>query len=211
MKFLGPPSSGSIAAQTWSRNPYGQYVRARVGRGGTPVYSIAPAIAAWQGLPLVWQQGWSDWSDQLSRSNSLGQTRPLSGVNRFISAWLLLTTAGAAAPTSPPGVRVVCGLTVASLAAITTQLVRLTVESYGEGWWEVQSVQPWCSTGTNAPPGRNATWVSAFPGFVTAGVHTWDRLYPLPPGSRRVFVRTRLIGADGVAGVWLKAGPAVIG
>lgn len=211
MKYLGQPQSGSIAGETFSRNPYGQYSRARVGRGGVPVYSLAGAMAAWQGLPAVWQQGWADWSEQLSRSNSLGQERPLSGVNRFVSAWLLLTTAGASAPSAPPGVRVNCGLISASLAAITTQLVRLTVESYGEGWWEVQSVEPWSSTGTNFPPGRGASWVASFPGLVAAGSHTWDRLYPLPSSARRVFSRTRLIGADGVASVWLRAGPAVIG
>ena len=212
MKYEGPPQSGSLSNLTFSRNTYGQYQRARVGRGGSPSYSIAGAVAAWQALNHDQQIRWQKWASTIVERDSIGRSRSLTGAQQFVSAWMLLTTAGGSAPTDAPFERVNTGLTDVFLVATTTQNVTLNATVVGSGgWWEVQYVVPWSSLGTNFPPGRNAWWNSQFPGFVTAGPVAWSRLYPLPPSQKRVMTRTRLVAADGIATPWIYSGPVVIG
>lgn len=212
VKYLGPPQSGSIAAQTFSRNPFGQYARARVGRGGVPVYSIAGAVAAWQALSLQQQRGWQAWADQILRPDSLGVQRSLSGVQRFISAWLLLTISGGSAPADPPASRLpVVAVFNLTASSVTTQQMRLAFEISGDGYLEVQTVQPFSSPGTTFPPGRGAYWVSSFPGFFVAGAIFQDRLYSLPPTPKRFFGRVRVINLNGIPGPWAYSGPSVLG
>lgn len=213
MKFLGPPSSGSIAAVTFSRNSYGQYQRARVGRGGVPAFPLTQAVADWQALSSDQQRGWQSWATLNARQGSLGQSRPLSGYLMYLSQWQLLTLGGGVPLADAPFARSPAIVVAATLSLFSApRTVELRIDTAGNaGLWEIQWVSPWSSGGTNFPPGRGATWVSEWPGSVAGGSFaTHQRVYGAPPGPRRVFARTRLVGSDGMTTAFVYASPVAI-
>jgi len=90
MKFLGPPSSGSYAQTTWSRNRFGQYMRSRA----TPVNPatvaqmgvrsrLASNAAAWRTLTDAQRAGWLSLGMMISRTDSLGQAYTLNGFSAY--------------------------------------------------------------------------------------------------------------------------------
>jgi hypothetical protein len=195
MKQLAPPSSGSFADRTASRNTYGQYVRARTGRGGTPVHSIASAVAAWQGLTPAQQLGWNAVGAREQRKDALGQTAPLSGAQRFISQFLAFTAAGQPPLTDPPpGTSSVAPRLIT--ASATTTSVDL-VFSIGEGFVLLDlSVPIPSSPGALFAPGRGQYWkrsqvavasAGSISSSITASIGDWIqyRLVWLRPDGRR--------------------------
>src|SRR5262245_19369189 len=108
MKYVGPSQSGSVAAQTASRNTFGQYYRARVDPDET---ATAARTATWAQMAL----GATSWSNDLVdveraawngfsivRSNSLGVQQPLQGRSAFLSVYLAQATYGGTFFREPP-------------------------------------------------------------------------------------------------------------
>ncbi len=92
MKFLGPPSSGSIAGTTFSRNRFGQYERNRsipvnpaTGAQGAVRARLSANSAAWRALTANQRAGWSDLGLSITRTDSLGQTYTLNGFMTYCS------------------------------------------------------------------------------------------------------------------------------
>lgn len=84
MKFLGPPSSGSVSDLTYSRNRGGQYTRSRNGRGGTGNSWFAGFSAAWSALTNDQRQAWNQFAlGRLSPDRRLGGLQTLTGFNWF--------------------------------------------------------------------------------------------------------------------------------
>ncbi len=92
MKFLGNPSSGSVANLTYSHNRFGQYTRNR----RTPVNPNTPAqgivrarmannAAAWRALTDAQRAGWEALGAQMNRSGSLGESYTLNGFMCYTS------------------------------------------------------------------------------------------------------------------------------
>lgn len=109
MKILDVPQSGSIAAQTSSRNSFGQYRRTRA----IPVNPntsfqaavrgrISAAATDWKGLTATQRAGWNDLGVYFTRTDSLGQTYRLSGFQAYVSIRSNLAAAGDAAITDAP-------------------------------------------------------------------------------------------------------------
>lgn len=101
MKVLDVPSSGSVAGTTHSRNAYGQYVRTRA----IPVNpsSVQQAVArarlgaraaAYRALTDAQRAGWESLGLMLTRTDSLGQTYTLSGLQAYVSVNALNDAAG---------------------------------------------------------------------------------------------------------------------
>lgn len=114
MKQLIPPSSGSVAGTTYSRNRYGQYIRTRA----TPVNpnSVAQALVrsrfttvaqGWRNLTAGARQAWQQYADTHPLIDSLGQAKVLSGSAQYQSTNLLRLAAGlsisSVVPTPPTG------------------------------------------------------------------------------------------------------------
>lgn len=204
VKYLGTPQSGSVANLTYSRNPFGQYVRARTGRGGTPAVPISAANAAWQALSQLQQIAWGRWSDTIIRSASLGARCALSGYQRFVSAYILAQRFGLSPLVSPPsGTPLPVILSVAASMAGSIITVNSAID--GAGYYQWQRVFPYSSGGTNFPPGRDAYWRS---GVYAAALPTQTDVLNTgvtPPVGSRMFVRLRGVGLDLIPGPWVRA------
>jgi hypothetical protein len=109
MKYLGDPSSGSLAGTTASRNRYGQYKRTRA----TPVNpnSVQQGVvrarmsanaAAWRALTDAQRAGWNDLGLSMNRTDALGQSYNLTGFQAFCSVNNLKVAAGDATVTAAP-------------------------------------------------------------------------------------------------------------
>lgn len=110
MKFLGPPSSGSIAGTTSSHNRAGQYTRNRrspvqpVGTGRRAVVrgNFGACSSAWAGLASFQQPPWSAFADSHPVTDSLGQAVKLTGHQMYVAVNCNLLNAGAAQSAVPP-------------------------------------------------------------------------------------------------------------
>jgi len=92
MKILDVPQSGSVAGVTSSRNRFGQYRRTRA----TPVNpntSFQTAVRErltdlsqrWRTLTALQRTGWAALGLQIERTDSLGQTYNLTGLQAYTS------------------------------------------------------------------------------------------------------------------------------
>jgi hypothetical protein len=135
MKFLGPPSSGSIAGTTSSHNRSGQYTRNRrspvqpvgTGRRAFVRSAFGNASAAWAALTAANQAAWIAYANSHPVTDSLGQSITLTGQNAFVGVAVSLLNVGAAMPTIPPvssatTTPVVSVFTVTHLGVITLTL-----------------------------------------------------------------------------------------
>lgn len=207
MKFLGPPSSGSLGSVTYARNTFGQYQRARAGRGGTPTYPVTGAVAAWQALSFDQQQAWNAWASQIVRAGSLGAQRPVSGFLRFVGAWKLGDMVGQVV-TDPPAAVSDLSISSVSISLVPTQIVHIEATAAGSGLGFIQFFYsaPWASLGTQSPPGRAAYWKLGGVADMSGGPPFYFETMITPPLSVRVFGFARMVRPDWVLGPRVMAG-----
>lgn len=110
MKFLGPPSSGSIAGTTFSHNRAGQYQRNRrapvqpigTGRRAFVRANFAAASSAWAALTGAAQASWIAYADAHPITDALGQSVTLTGQQMYVAIGAQLLNCGSALPTVVP-------------------------------------------------------------------------------------------------------------
>lgn len=109
MKFLDVTQSGSMAGTTASRNRFGQYWRRRavpVNPNSTAQSQARARLSGqaelWDTLTDVQRAGWASLGASMSRTDSLGQTYTLTGIQAFVSVNSLNLTVGNAAVTAAP-------------------------------------------------------------------------------------------------------------
>lgn len=92
MKILDVPQSGSLAGQTSSRNPFGQYRRTRAipvnpntTQQGVVRARMSANAAAWRTLTGAQRAGWSDLGASMTRTDSLGKTYTMNGFMAYCS------------------------------------------------------------------------------------------------------------------------------
>lgn len=101
MKYLGAPSSGSIAGTTHARNRFGQYTRTRA----TPVNPNSPRQAAvrtlfgqasgnWGALDPAVKAAWETYAQNHPKLDPLGQTIFWTGHQWYVSLSVRLLNAG---------------------------------------------------------------------------------------------------------------------
>lgn len=129
MKYLGDPRSGSYQGMTASRNRFGQYMRTRA----SPVQPRTPAqlnqrarmttnAAAWRALTDAQRAGWLSLGQNVSRTDSLGQTYTLNGFMAYCSLNNNKLDAGDAAVSDAP--------TIVTPADLVTATVTLTSAAF---------------------------------------------------------------------------------
>src|SRR5437773_235439 len=111
MKLLDVPASGSLRGDTHSRNRFGQYVRTRAipvnpntSAQGAARARLALNSAAWRSLTAAQRAAWSDLGLSMSRTDSLGQTINLTGIQSYCSVNGERLTAGDAVVSDAPAV-----------------------------------------------------------------------------------------------------------
>jgi hypothetical protein len=109
MKFIGPPSSGSVNYETYSRNRFGQYIRNR----SVPVQPRTPAQIAvrgylteatkkWAELTEAQRDAWHQWAQTHPKTDQLGQTYVMTGHQAFVGASVTAQMAGLDPVVTPP-------------------------------------------------------------------------------------------------------------
>lgn len=129
MKYLGDPSSGSKAGTTASRNRFGQYFRTRAmpvnpatTNQGLARARLSAAAATWRSLTDAQRQGWKDLGLSMTRTDSLGQSYDLTGMQAFVSVNSTKAAAGDAQLTDAPA--------LLTPSAILTAAVTLTAAAF---------------------------------------------------------------------------------
>lgn len=141
MKILDVPQSGSIAGQTSSRNPFGQYRRTRaipVNPGSTAQAAARARLATnavgWRSLTQPQREGWAALGSEMTRTDSLGQVYTLSGFLAYLSVNGNRLAAGDAAVSDAPALSTPDPLTSLTLDLEDTALeVAFTPTPLGAG------------------------------------------------------------------------------
>lgn len=125
MKFLDSPRSGSYQGITGSRNRFGQYYRTRaipVNPNSTAQSNARSRLAqmaeVWDTLTDVARAGWSSLGNSMTRTDSLGQSYTLTGLQAYVSVNCLNLANGNARVDAAPA--------LATPAALTTATITLT-------------------------------------------------------------------------------------
>ena len=135
MKFLGVPSSGSIAGTVFSHNRAGQYQRNRrspvqpvgTGRRAFVRANLAAASSAWAALTSAAQASWIAYANAHPITDSLGQSITLTGQQMYVAIGSQLLNVGQVLPTAVPvsssvSAPIVSVFTVTHLGVITITL-----------------------------------------------------------------------------------------
>ena len=133
MKFLGAPSSGSIAGTTSSHNRAGQYTRNRrtpvnpvgTGRRATVRSNFSTAAKGYAALTAPQQAAWAAYALNYPVIDALGQSIKLTGQQMYVSINAQLLNVGAAVATVPPVTNAVTPVVVT--AATMTHLGVMTI------------------------------------------------------------------------------------
>ena len=134
MKFLGPPSSGSLAGTTSSHNRAGQYTRNRrapvqpvgTGRRAFIRTSFGAASSAWAALTAINQAGWTSFASAHPITDALGQAITLTGQQMFVSVGTQLLNCGSALPTTPPVSGTVYSVGAPTFTVVSAGAITLT-------------------------------------------------------------------------------------
>lgn len=133
MKFLDSPRSGSYQGITASRNASGQYYRTRaipVNPNSTFQSAARSRLSqlseVWDTLTDLQRAGWTGLGKSMTRTDSLGQTYTLSGLQAYVSVNSLNLTAG--------NVRVDSAPALTTPGALTTVTVTLTNAAFSAAY-----------------------------------------------------------------------------
>lgn len=210
MKFLGIPSSGSIAGVTFSHNRAGQYQRNRrapvqpIGTGRRAIIKSAfgAASQAWGGLSIANQNAWTAYANEYPVTDRLGQSITLTGQQAFIGIYVSCKNCSITLPTAPPVNNVTFTAAWSTYAPneTTTPAFAPTFPAIPATMYATLSVSQQYGAGVNF----NATWWQI--GVVAAAATTLNMLIPYVAqfGSlvtgKRIFAKMTPINQYGVQG-----------
>lgn len=158
MKILDVPQSGSLAGSTSSRNRFGQYRRTRA----TPVQPrtdrqlvvrgwLIAASQAWRTFSAPVRAAWNDYGATTPRTDSLGQTVFLSGLQQFVGLAVananITGTVSATVPSAPPIPAPVLGAVVLD-QSVPTVSVACTSDADPDAFLVIEA-SPQLSAGVN--------------------------------------------------------------
>ena len=210
MKFLGPPSSGSIAGTTSSHNRAGQYTRNRrspvqpvgTGRRAFIRSAFGASSTAWSALTAANQAAWIAYANGHPITDALGQSITLTGHQMFVGVATALLNVGSATPTIPP---VSSATTAPTFSVFTvTHLGVITLTLGGTG-----SASDFVLIAFSAPQSPGITFCKTFwqqlhvpansVGAATYGTAYVAQFGTIPAGSK-VFLRLTPVNQYGVTG-----------
>ena len=210
MKFLGPPSSGSIAGTTSSHNRAGQYTRNRrtpvnpVGTGRRAVVrgNFAAASKGYAALAFAQQAAWAAYAFNYPVIDTLGQSIKLTGQQMFLAINSQLLNCEQPMSTVPPVSNVVSPVVVT--AATMTHLGVMTITLAGGGP-ATDFILLAFSKPRSSGTGFNGTfWQQTVVPAASVGAATYGTAYVaqfgLPAVGTRIFYRFTPVNQYGVMG-----------
>jgi hypothetical protein len=210
MKFLGAPSSGSIAGTTSSHNRAGQYTRNRrspvqpvgTGRRAFIRSSFSSASKGWAGLTAAAQASWIAYAAAHPITDALGQSITLTGQQMYVSIGVQLLNVGSTLPTLVP----VSSVVVSQVPTVftVTHLGVITITLPGTG-----SASDYLLIAFSAPQSAGVTfcktfWQQTHIAASSVGAATYGTAYvvqfgTIPAGSK-VFLKVTPVNQYGVTG-----------
>jgi len=205
--------SGSIAGNTYARNRYGNYVRARtkpVNPNTARQQAVRNAIAwlteYWSDtLTAAQRAAWNLYADNVAMKNKLGETIHLSGFNHFIRSNSWLVAILSATPKNAPVIFTIPDqdVTLAVAASEATQQLTVTYDD-GLGWanetggflilYQGQPQNP--QRNFFAGPWRYMWTVSGVDGAPPAGPIVCDAIFAISELQRQ-WIFARILRNDG--------------
>lgn len=218
MKFLGVPSSGSIAGTVFSHNRAGQYTRNRrapvqpigTGRRAFVRANLGLASGSWSSMSSPQQAAWISFAAAYPVTDSLGQSITLTGQQMFVRINASLLNLGQNISTTPPTTNVVPD--VSDLAAAFSIATGLSVTFTGG------DPSDFVAVGLSAPlsggtrfnktfwqPLGGAGWTAADSSPWTLTTAIYAAQFGVPTIGQRVFVKGTPVNAGGFNGT-----PAIV-
>jgi hypothetical protein len=218
MKFLGPPSSGSQAGTTSSRNRNGQYTRSRA----TPVNPRSTAqvnqrsrqstnSAAWRALTNDQRAGWGSLGSEMTRSDALGQVYTLTGAQAYNSVNNNNTFAGVAIVSDAPLLVTPTGLLSVTLTLSSIAFsVAFTPTPLAAG----QRILIRCSPQRSAGRSFEADYRQIFAGAAASAspsniLAAYTAKFGVPVTGRKIFVSCQVFQSGFLSQAFLAA--AIVG
>jgi len=210
MKFLGPPSSGSIAGTTSSHNRAGQYTRNRRTPVNNPTArrtavrsAFGGASSAWSALTPTLQASWVAAADSHPITDALGQSITLTGHQLFISCTTASVNAGGPVLSTPPPTFSVYSLSGSTAVFSVATGLALTMPGTGDALDYV------CIGLSKPVPGGRTFWATFQQAIVDSGDTTSETMatgvyaatFGTPSVGQKVFVRFTPVSEYGVTGV----------
>jgi hypothetical protein len=197
MKFLSYPRSGSIDSTTFSRNRFGQYTRNR----RSPVNArtsfqtqardrLSTNAAAWRSLSAAQRAGWADLGAQMTRTDSLGQSYTLTGLQAYASVNNNLMLVGAARINDAPLLVEPAAIeSVTPTATSSTFSIAWTPTPLGSGERILVYASPQVSAGVTYQGDLRFIQASAAAATSPLSIFTaWSGRFGAPIAGNRIFV-----------------------
>ena len=218
MKILDVPQSGSIAGQTSSRNAYGQYRRTRaipVNPSSVPQAvaraSLGARSAAYRALTDAQRAGWESLGLMLTRTDSLGQTYTLSGIQAYVSVNAVNVAAGNAVVADAPALTTPATLLTNVITLTAAALsIAYTATPLAAGVRLFSFASPQRSAGRNYESDYRLIAVSAAAAASPANIYAaYVARLGVPVVGNRIFFQFQLYQA-GFLGAAVKASQVVV-
>lgn len=210
MKFLGVPSSGSIAGTTSSHNRAGQYTRNRrapvqpvgTGRRAFVRAAFSASSKAWQALTAINQAAWVSYAASHPITDALGQSITLTGHQMFVSIATQLQNCGSVLPTVPPASAAVFSAGVPTFTAVHAAAITVTPTGLG-------GATDFLLVAFSAPVSAGVSFMKTFwqathlaGNATTAYVATtaYEAQFGAPVTGQKLFLRATPVNQYGVAG-----------
>lgn len=209
MKLLDVPKSGSQAGTTASRNRYGQYLRTRAtpvnpnsGNQGTCRNRLSVNAAAWRALTSGQRAGWADLGNSMIRTDSLGQSNPLTGFSAYVSINNNQLAAGNAVISDAPALVTPSGLLTATLTLTSASFsLAYTATPLGTGIRLFTYCSPQRSAGRGYESDYRLIAVSAAAAASPANLlAAYTARFGAPVTGNRIFLRLRLYSGGFLSG-----------
>jgi hypothetical protein len=211
MKFLGVPSSGSIAGTTSSHNRAGQYTRNRrtpvnpvgTGRRATVRAAFSAASKGYAALTAAQQAAWLSYALNYPIVDALGQSIKLTGHQMYISINAQLANCGGAVSLTPPVSNAVTAVGVTLISFVhSTGVLTVTLNAAGVA---ADYICLAFSKPRSSGTGFNGVfWQQLVVPGNSAGAATYGTAYVAqfgtPLAGQRVFYKFTPVNQYGVAG-----------
>lgn len=210
MKFLGVPSSGSIAGTTSSHNRAGQYTRNRrapvqpvgTGRRAFIRSAFGASSTAWAALTSAQQAAWSAYADGHPITDALGQSIKLTGHQMFVAISTQLQNVGQALPTDPPASSATTAPNATVFTVTSAGVITITLDGSG-------SASDFILIAFSKPVSAGVTfnktyWQQTEVAASSVGGATYGTKYVAqfgnPPAGSKVFLKLTPVNQYGVTG-----------
>lgn len=204
MKYLGNPQSGSQAGTTASHNRFGQYLRTRAipvnpasTQQGLARARLGVAAAAWRALTDAQRAGWRDLGLSMTRTDSLGSSYTLTGVQAFVSVNSSNAAAGNAQVSDAPALVTPSSLLTATITLTAAAFsIAYTATPLGAGARLFTFVSPQRSAGRAFESDYRLLAVSAAAAASPADVYAaYVAKFGVPIVTNRVFLTLQVYTA----------------